>query len=215
VAEGLRERKKQQMRRALSDAAAAQFLRAGFDGVRMADVADACGVSEKTVYNYFATKEALVMDRLEGSVDALAAALGDGDPVDACLGVLAAELDSLAAGLHAGGAGALAGYRRYGDLIRATPSLRAYQSEMHDRLVAVIAGHLRERGGRPAGDPPAEIAAQAVAGLVRVQFRSLRRHVAAAADAGSELDVQSLRARVAADVAEAAEVSRAAVRALN
>jgi Bacterial regulatory proteins, tetR family len=37
----------------------------GFDAVRVADIAMACGVSEKTVFNYFPTKESLVLDRLE------------------------------------------------------------------------------------------------------------------------------------------------------
>jgi len=64
AAEGLRQRKKRLMRRQLSDAAAAMFMERGFDAVRVSEVAEACGVSEKTVFNYFPTKEALVLDRL-------------------------------------------------------------------------------------------------------------------------------------------------------
>ena len=63
--EGLRERKKRLMRQQLSDTATAMFLERGFDAVRVAEVAEACGVSEKTVFNYFPTKESLVLDRLE------------------------------------------------------------------------------------------------------------------------------------------------------
>jgi AcrR family transcriptional regulator len=75
--EGLRERKKRLMRQQLSDTATAMFLDRGFDGVRVAEVAAACGVSEKTVFNYFPVKEALVMDRLEGTLAALSAGLSD------------------------------------------------------------------------------------------------------------------------------------------
>ena len=57
------------MRQQLSDTATAMFLERGFDGVRVAEVAAACGVSEKTVSNYFPVKEALVMDRLEAQAD--------------------------------------------------------------------------------------------------------------------------------------------------
>ena len=64
AAEGLRERKKRLMRQQLSDTATAMFLERGFDEVRVAEIAAACGVSEKTVFNYFPTKEALVLDRL-------------------------------------------------------------------------------------------------------------------------------------------------------
>ena len=50
--EGLRERKKRQLRQRLSDTATAMFLERGFDAVRVVEVAAACEVSEKTVYNY-------------------------------------------------------------------------------------------------------------------------------------------------------------------
>src|ERR1700730_14580080 len=76
-ADGLRERKKRLMRQQLSDSATAMFLERGFDGVRVAEVAAACGVSEKTVFNYFPVKEALVMDRLEATLAALCAGLAD------------------------------------------------------------------------------------------------------------------------------------------
>jgi AcrR family transcriptional regulator len=76
-AEGLRERKKRLMRQRLSDTATAMFLERGFEGVRVAEVAAACGVSEKTVFNYFPVKEAFVMDRLAATLAALCAGLAD------------------------------------------------------------------------------------------------------------------------------------------
>src|SRR5256885_15616544 len=76
-AEGLRERKKRMMRQQLSDAATRMFLERGFDAVRVAEIAQACGVSEKTVFNYFPVKEALIMDRLEVTLAALRAGLAD------------------------------------------------------------------------------------------------------------------------------------------
>src|ERR1044072_4379662 len=77
VVEGLRERKKRLMRQQLSDTATAMFLERGFDAVRVAEVAAACGVSEKTVFNYFPVKEALVMDRLATTLAALSDGLSD------------------------------------------------------------------------------------------------------------------------------------------
>src|SRR6516225_9700572 len=72
---GLRQRKKQLMRRQLSGTATAMFLERGFDGVRVAEIADACGVSEKTVFNYFPTKEALILDRWDSTLASLRTAL--------------------------------------------------------------------------------------------------------------------------------------------
>src|SRR5579863_1942518 len=93
-ADGLRERKKRLMRQQLSDTATAMFLDRGFDGVRVAEVAAACGVSEKTVFNYFPVKEALVMDRLEATLTALGTGLASSalTPVQAALGILDREL---------------------------------------------------------------------------------------------------------------------------
>src|SRR3954452_7384169 len=120
---GLRERKKRAMRQQLSDAALAMFLERGFESVRVADVAEACGVSEKTVFNYFPTKEALLLDRLETIVTTLRAGLADPElpPVEAALRILDAELAGETAALTGKAA---EGYRRFGDLIRQTPSLR-------------------------------------------------------------------------------------------
>src|ERR1700755_978991 len=97
AAEGLRQRKKRLMRQRLSDTATAMFLERGFDGVRVAEIAAACGVSEKTVFNYFPVKEALVMDRLEAMLAALSAGLSDQalTPVQAALEVLGRELTAM------------------------------------------------------------------------------------------------------------------------
>lgn len=51
------------------------FQRRGFDEVTVADVARAADVSEKTVFNYFPTKEDLVLRRGEERIVALIAAI--------------------------------------------------------------------------------------------------------------------------------------------
>src|ERR1700733_15738506 len=91
------------MRQQLSDTATRMFLERGFDAVRVAEVADVCGVSEKTVFNYFPVKEALVMDRLEGTLAALRAGLADPEvtPVQAALRVLGRELGAMTGSLAA------------------------------------------------------------------------------------------------------------------
>jgi AcrR family transcriptional regulator len=177
----LRERKKRAMRRQLSDTAARLFVEHGFDAVRVADVGEACGVSEKTVFNYFPSKEALLLDRLEATADALRTHLSDPalPPVKAMLAVLDQERHGVVASLTADTDTdrALAQYQRFGDLIRSTPSLRAYRSEAADRFVDIAAEVLATRTGLRPDDPEPQIAAAALLGLWRLQFRALRTHL--------------------------------------
>ena len=60
---GLRERKKARTRQIIADAAARLFAQRGYEQVAVSDVAREAEVSEQTVYNYFQTKEQLVIDR--------------------------------------------------------------------------------------------------------------------------------------------------------
>jgi AcrR family transcriptional regulator len=180
-AEGLRQRKKRLMRQQLSDTATQMFLENGFDAVRVAEVAEACGVSEATVFNYFPTKESLVLDRLETTVTSLRAGLADPGipPVEAALRILDGELTGMTSWLASQedpGKAAQA-IRRFGDLIRGTPSLRAYQSEMMDQFVSVATQVLAPRAAMNAADPEPQIAARALLGLWHVQAESLRRHL--------------------------------------
>ena len=202
--EGLRERKKRLMRQQLSDTATAMFLERGFDAVRVADVAEACGVSEKTVFNYFPTKESLILDRLEATMGSLRSGLAEPGiaPVQAALRILDDELGAMTTWLAAQDDPVQAGaaIRRFGALIQATPSLRAYQSDMMDQFVAVAAEILAGRAGTSADDPEPQIAAIALLGLWRIQFQSLSRHLD-----GARTPAQ-VRQAVTADVQRAARL---------
>jgi AcrR family transcriptional regulator len=157
------------------------FMERGFGQVRVSEVAEACGVSEKTVFNYFPIKESLVLDRLETTVSSLRTGLADPErpPVEAALQILARELGGLTgwlAGQDDPGQAARA-FLRFGDLIRATPSLRAYQSDMMDQFVLVATQILAARAGTTPDDPEPQIAARALLGLWHVQANSLRKHL--------------------------------------
>jgi AcrR family transcriptional regulator len=180
-AEGLRARKKRLMRQQLSDTATRMFAERGFDAVRVAEVAEACGVSEKTVFNYFPTKESLVLDRLEVTMASLRTGLAEPavPPAEAALRILDRELTAMTTWLTSQDdpAAAAQAIRRFGDLIRATPSLRAYQSDMMDQFVSVATEILAARAGMQPDDPEPQIAARALLGLWHVQAESLRKHL--------------------------------------
>src|SRR5581483_6127866 len=155
----------------------------GFDGFKVTDVADACGVSEKTVYNYFPTKEALILDREEYVAEALRQALGpDSDhrsPVEAIVAVLEQERRQMREGLAdvGGDEAGLVLFRRFMTMLDSTPSLRAAAGEMQDRLARVAAEALAARAGVSPDDPEPTVAARALTGLWEVQRQALRRDV--------------------------------------
>jgi AcrR family transcriptional regulator len=203
-AEGLRERKKRLMRQQLSDTATRMFVERGFAAVRVSEVAEACGVSEKTVFNYFPTKESLVLDRLDTTMADVRTGLAETGvpPVEAALRILDRELRGMTTWLSAQDDAdqAARAFRRFGDLIRATPSLRAYQSDMMDQLVSAASEILAARTGTQADDPEPQIAARAVLALWRVQAESIRKHL------GGSYEPAQVHEMVTAEVRRAARL---------
>ena len=65
TSEGRREVKRSETRHALREAALARFLAHGVADARVADIAADCGVSERTFFRYFPTKEHAALDGLE------------------------------------------------------------------------------------------------------------------------------------------------------
>ena len=58
---GLREEKKAEQRRAILNAAAALFRKKGYEETRVRDIVERLRISEVTFFNYFPTKDALIM----------------------------------------------------------------------------------------------------------------------------------------------------------
>ncbi|MGX1675912.1 TetR family transcriptional regulator [Streptomyces sp. NPDC055400] len=202
--EGLWARKKRLLRRQLTDTATEMFIERGFDAVRCAEIADACGVSEKTVFNYFPTKESLVLDLGEATLHALRTALADPSlpPVEAALEILSGELGGIISWLSAQDdpAHARARFLSFGMLLRSTPSLRAYQHDMTEQQVAVAAEVLAQRTGMSPDDPEPQIGAAALVGLWPIQFQALRRHL------NRTRTPEELHTAVSADVRRAAQL---------
>jgi AcrR family transcriptional regulator len=179
--QGLRERKKKLTRQLISDTATRMFLEAGFDAVRVVDVAAACGLAEKTVYNYFPTKEGLILDRFEGMESDIRRVFDPHDasasPVEAAVAAIVAEVETMfdewGSADHPPDPALL---RRFAEMIDQTPALRAAQWEMLDRMGRVAAEGMAARAGVDPGDPEPQIAASAILGLWRVQFGSMARH---------------------------------------
>jgi AcrR family transcriptional regulator len=74
---GLRERKKQQTRRAIHEAAMRLFAERGFDATTIADIAAAADISPRTFFGYFASKEEAIFAKFEQAFEEFDRALRD------------------------------------------------------------------------------------------------------------------------------------------
>ncbi|MEO9180263.1 MAG: TetR family transcriptional regulator [Acidimicrobiales bacterium] len=192
MSEGLRERKKRLTRQHISDTATGMFLERGFEEVRVTEIATECEVSEKTVYNYFPTKEALVFDNEEAMADDLRRVLGPnavaGSPVELVVGLIADDLRQQTrhwfpqadAPLVADAPNYADVIQRFGQMIDHSPTLKAAWHEMMDRLAEVATRAMADRAGVDPDDPEPRIAANAILGLWRVQFLAMVKYSDAA-----------------------------------
>ena len=132
---GLRERKKQQTRQLIADAAARLFDERGFDAVTVAQVARAADVSEGTVFNYFPTKEDLFYARMQSFEAALVEAVRRRPGGESAVTAFGRFIEEGTGGLAARDrAEAIV---RAARIIRASPALQARERE-------IVADHTRE-----------------------------------------------------------------------
>ena len=98
----LRQLKKEKTARAILTAAAARFTADGIDAARMEEIAAEAEVSVGTLYNYFGSKQSLLIALFEAEVGEMleaggAAVAGDMDPLDAVHHLFTAYTDIMVA----------------------------------------------------------------------------------------------------------------------
>ncbi|MFB7913856.1 TetR/AcrR family transcriptional regulator [Streptomyces sp. NPDC056061] len=153
----LRERKKAQTRRRLVAAATELFSERGFDKVSVAEIAEAAEVSKMTVFNYFASKEDLVLAPMEEHIGDAARVVRERAPGESASAAVrrqflaAVEAHDPSVGLS--DAPMVLALRR---LIQETPSLLIRAQALALRSLGLLAQVLIEEGEEP---PVARIAA--------------------------------------------------------
>jgi AcrR family transcriptional regulator len=198
--EGLRERKRRLTRQLISDAATIMFAMRGFDSVKVAEVADRVGISEKTVYNYFPTKESLVLDTADETIERVAEALRERRPNESLTEAVVRALKEDMSRFDDTPDELVAFAPSFGEMIDSTPALRAAWLEVHDRLAAVARDELAAQAEVDPNDPEPMIAGRALAGLAEVAFDSRNRHIQ------QGLRREALRDAVTADLERAARL---------
>ena len=168
---GLREVKKQQTRELIAAQAMRLFATRGFDQVTVLEVAAAAGVSEKTVFNYFPTKEDLFYDEVPAREAALIGAIRERRPGESILQSLrrlqVAECPRLCS----------PGFATFARIIEDSPDLRAKELEIMARFSQVLADAIQEELAVDERD--ARIAAGLLISIHRQMFRMAREQALA------------------------------------
>jgi AcrR family transcriptional regulator len=167
MATGLRERKKAQTRELIAETARRLFAERGFERVSVAEIAREADVSEKTVFNYFPTKEDLVYWRLESFEQELLDTVRDRAPGESVLEAFGRFVRRPR--------GMLGRYdpemqERLAALTRTiveSPSLLAREQQVFEGSTASLAAMLAEETGAPPDDVQSWVAATALIGVHR------------------------------------------------
>lgn len=163
--EGLRERKKAETRRALASAALRLADELGPDGVTVEVIAEAAGVSSRTFFNYFASKEDAIAGITPAQSSELLADLIARPEGEAPLDALRATAHSVAGRLEA----SAHDWMRRRSLFRRYPTLAARHAagfaEVERGLVEEIA---RRTGLDPDRDTYPALVVSAALGAIRV-----------------------------------------------
>jgi AcrR family transcriptional regulator len=187
---GARQRRYQETRARIVDAAAELFAERGFDAVSVMEIARRAGVVEKTVFNHFPVKEGLVFDADPPMHAALLDAVRrrpGGESVSAAAGsFVVAAVSRLGAPEAADGVAAMA------RVVRGSRTLQIREREILGTMTEALAGLIAEEtAGRP-GDIEPWLAAHAVLGLY-ASLLELTRDRVLAGRGGAELTAELLR----------------------
>jgi AcrR family transcriptional regulator len=186
---GLRERKKQQTRQLIADTARRLFAERGFDRVTVAEVAREADVAEKTVFNYFPTKEDLFYSRLEAFEEEMLTAIREREPGESALDAFGRFILQRRGVLAFGDARdpeATEQLRTITRTITDSPALVARERQVFARYTDSLAALLAEETGAPAGSVEPVVAATALLGAHRALIDYVRRR-ALAGDSASAI----------------------------
>ena len=194
---GLRERRKQEARQAISGTAMTMFAAQGFDEVTISQVADAAGVSKMTVTNYFPRKEDLVFDRAEAIIGSLADAVAARAPGES---LLAAIRRDYAERIAAGDVTLGVPTATFARMVQDSHVLTSRGREIEDLREQALGDAIAAEAG--VDDPQQRIVAAQLASVHRVLFTEGARRILAGQPRDEICQALAAAARRAFDLLE-------------
>ena len=174
---GLRERKKQQTRQQIFEAARKLFAERGFDAVTVADIARLADVSEVTVFNYFPNKEDLFFGGMTFFEEQLLEAVRTRPRGESALKALRRRLLDSVDGLRT--RERIEAVLKAAGAMSSSPALLTRERDIVDRYTRRLAALLAEETGADPDDVEAMAGAAALFGAHRAVVNHVRKRVAA------------------------------------
>lgn len=172
---GLRERKKQETRQRITEAAIELFAERGFEQVPVADIAVAADVSTATVFNYFPAKEDLIYDGMASFNEHLLAAVRDRPAGQRVISAFRDYVVQPRGVLADPASPVLVSLSRIARIVQDSPSLQARERLEADRAVAALRELLADELG---DDLRSWAVASALVGTTRGMTREVQRAAA-------------------------------------
>lgn len=167
MTEGLRERKKDAQRKAIAGAAMELFGERGFDAVTVAEVAAKAETSVQTVFNYYPTKEDLMLwgrkrheEELLRAVRERAPGIPVLDAVEARVRQAAVEMSAVPIEMR----------EKFGRIVRSAPTLLARFRSLGAETELELARILAADTGVPETDPKPRLVAAVLMSLAQLAY---------------------------------------------
>lgn len=154
-------------REEVSEIALRLFVRRGFEQTTLQDVADAVGVSKRTLLRYFPSKNDIVWGAFDEQLQALRARLADADPTRPMMEVLREAVVAF----NDYGEAVLPELRDRMTLITCVPALQAHSMLRYADWCAVIAEFVARRLSLEADHQIPQVIASAALGTAMATYR--------------------------------------------
>jgi AcrR family transcriptional regulator len=162
AAVGLRERKRAETHARIQAEAIRLFLERGFETTTLDDIAEAAGVSRRSLFHYFESKEEIVLSARADFPKIIAEAVGRRPPGESLLDMVENAMVDTAT--------------RYGStqtrdlsrLIRDTPALSTGEQAKYEQVERALARALADRKSLPEIDTACRVTAATAIGILKV-----------------------------------------------
>ncbi len=166
---GLRERKRQETLRRITDAGICLFIEKGIDATTLDEIAAMAGISRRTFFHYFKSKDDILLSLQKGMGEMIAEQVRQADdtasPVDAIRQAMIAvcadvPFDDMIA---------------IDELMRSSPAVQARKQASYIEHERILHAALRERWPDPAREMALRLVAMLAIGASRLAMESLGR----------------------------------------